>query len=143
MYPPGPPQGPQYPQNPNAYPQPNPQAGLYEYEFDALQNATIGSAALWARVLGATLIVVGAASLLNCNIVTFVLDLVLGIYFLGGGSSLAAVVNTQGNDVTNMMQALQKLGTAFKIRVIATLVAVILLFLIVGFFVLFFTLRAG
>ncbi|HEY1954033.1 MAG TPA: hypothetical protein VGH28_00425 [Polyangiaceae bacterium] len=106
--------------------------GSYEYEFDAQQNATISSAALWARVLGVTLIVAGVASLVNCNVISFVLDLVIGIYFLGGGSSLSMVVNTQGNDVAHMMQALGKLGTAFKIRVIFTIVVVVLMCIFVA-----------
>jgi hypothetical protein len=74
--------------------------------------------------------VVGATALLQCNVISFGLNLAIGIFFIGGGSSLSAVVNTQGNDIMNMMQALSKLGTAFKIRVIVTLVAVALLFVI-------------
>ena len=38
--------------------------------------------------------------MLNCNIIQFALDLAVGIAFLGGATSLNAVVNTQGNDVT-------------------------------------------
>jgi hypothetical protein len=135
------------PQNPYAPPGPPPPGGFgpppgygygpppgggYDYEFDAAQNAVIGSAATWAKVLGVVLIVVGAAALLNCNIISFGLNLAVGIFFIGGGSSLSAVVNTQGNDIGNMMQALSKLGTAFKIRVIVTLVAVTLLVVVGG-----------
>jgi hypothetical protein len=133
---------PQGPQNPNPYQPPGmpmqaPGApyqapGGYEYEFDAQQNGLISSAALWARILGIGLIVVGAASLINCNVVSFTIDLIVGIFFILGGNSLAAVVNTQGNDIMHMMQALSKLGTAFKIRVIVTLVGLGLL-LLIGF----------
>jgi hypothetical protein len=126
------PTGPMGPPNPyGGYPPPGMQP-YGEYEFDPVQNGVISSAALWARILGVALIIVGAASLLNCNVVSFALDLVIGIYFLGGGSSLAAVVNTQGSDVTNMMQALSKLGTAFKIRVIMTIIAVVLVLLLLA-----------
>ena len=121
------PMGPMGPQNPYAPPYAPPPAPSYEYEFDATQNASIASAALWARILGIALIVVGAAALINCNVIEFALNLVIGIYFLGGASSLSAVVNTQGNDIAHMMQALSKLGAAFKVRVIMTLVAVGLL----------------
>src|SRR5690606_32061555 len=108
------------------------------YEFDDQQNAVIAQAAFWARLLGIFRIVTGAAALLNCNVVTFALDLAVGISFLGGATALTAVVNTQGNDIMHMMTALTKLGTAFKIRVIVTLIAVGLMALVaVGFTVLF------
>jgi hypothetical protein len=99
------------------------------YEFNDQENAVIAQAAFWARLLGIFLIVTGAVSLLNCNVISFALDLAVGISFLGGATSLTAVVNTQGNDVMHMMTALSKLGSAFKIRVIVTLVAVALLVL--------------
>jgi hypothetical protein len=41
-------------------------------------------------------------------------------------------VNTQGNDIQHMMTALTKLGNAFKIRVIVTLIAVGLLAVIMA-----------
>jgi hypothetical protein len=113
-------------------PPPYPPAPGYDYEFDDAQNATIASAALWARVLGIVMLVVGVASLLNCNVITLIIDLVVGINLLGGASSLSMVVNTQGNDVAHMMQAIGKLGTAFKVRVIATLVGLVLIFVLVA-----------
>jgi uncharacterized membrane protein HdeD (DUF308 family) len=125
------PQGPQNPYAPPAAPMQPPGGGPmgYGYEFNAEENAVISSAALWARILGVALIVTGLASLINCNVISFILDLIVGIFFITGGSSLAAVVNTQGNDIAHMMQALGKLGTAFKIRVIVTLVALVLILL--------------
>ena len=102
----------------------------YDYEFNDAENQVISSAAFWARLLGIFLIVTGVASLINCNVVAFGIDLAVGITFLGAASSLSMVVNTQGNDIQHMMMALGKLGTAFKIRVIVTLVAVVLVFLL-------------
>lgn len=107
-----------------------PQQQVYDYEFDESQNATIASAALWARVLGIVMIVVGVASMLNCNVITLIINLIVGINLLGGGSSLSMVVSSQGNDIAHMMQAIGKLGTAFKTRVIATLIALVLVFLL-------------
>jgi hypothetical protein len=135
----------QGPYNPNPYgnpynaPQPGypappaygqqPYGGGYGggYEFNQQENAVIAQAAFWARLLGIFLIVTGAVAMLNCNIIQFALDLAVGIAFLGGATSLNAVVNTQGNDVQHMMTALTKLGGAFKIRVIVTFIAVGLL----------------
>lgn len=98
-----------------------------EYEFNQQENAVIAQAAFWARLLGIFLIVTGAAGLLNCNVIQFAVNLAIAISFLGGATALNAVVNTQGNDIFNMMTALKKLGSAFKIRVIITLVAVALI----------------
>lgn len=106
------PMNPMGPQNPYAQPPQfqGPPANPYDYEFDAAENAAISSAALWARILGVALIVVGAAGLMNCNIVTFALNLTIGIYLLGGASALGAVVKTEGNDITYMMQGFRSSG---------------------------------
>jgi hypothetical protein len=114
---------------PPAYGGQQPYGGGYGggYEFNQQENAVVAQAAFWARLLGIFLIITGAVAMLNCNIIQFALDLAVGIAFLGGASSLNAVVNTQGNDVQHMMTALTKLGGAFKIRVIVTFIAVGLL----------------
>lgn len=103
------------------------------YEFGEAENRIISAAALWARILGVVFIVIGTIGLLNCSIIDFILKLVVGIFMITGGNSLAAVVNTQGNDIAHMTQAIQKLGTAFKIRVIATIVGLVI---ILGLFTL-------
>jgi hypothetical protein len=110
--------------SPPGYGGPPPTAA--DYEFDAEENRVIASAALWARILGVVLIVTGAAALLNCNVISTALNVSIAVFLIGGGNSLARVVNTQGNDIGNMMMALSKLGTAFKIRVIASIVAAVI-----------------
>ena len=54
--------------------------------------------------------------------------------FLGVGSSLNSVVNSQGNDVEHMMGALNKMSTAFMIQIITTIIGVILgaIFMVLG-----------
>jgi hypothetical protein len=118
------------PGGPSAFGAPRPMQG--EYEFNETENQTIAAAARWARALGIVLVVNGALMILNCNIIGAALNIWVGAYFISGGGSLDSVVKTQGNDVANMMQALTKLATAFKIRVIITLVAVGLLVLVFG-----------
>ncbi len=103
------------------------------YEFNDTENKIISAAALWARILGIVLIVIGTIGLINCSIIDFVLKLLVGIFMILGGNSLAQVVNTQGMDIPHMTQAIQKLGTAFKIRVISTIV---MLVIILGIFAL-------
>jgi hypothetical protein len=104
------------------------------YEFDHQQNQVIQQAAFWARLLGVFLIITGAVAMLNCNVISFALDLAVGIAFLGGATAFTAVVNTQGNDVMHLMTALTKLGNAFKIRVIVTFIAVGLMAILLAIF---------
>ncbi len=110
----------------------------YDYEFDDAENAVISSAAYWAKLLGVFMIVTGAASLLSCNVVAFAIDLSVGITFRGAATSLSLVVNPQGNDIQHMMNALGKLRSAFKIRVIVVLVALVLVVVALALLTLFF-----
>lgn len=128
-------------QPPYQAPYPQQQQQVYDYEFDETQNQTIASAALWARILGIVMIVVGVLSLVNCNVITLIINLIVGVNLLGGGSSLSMVVKTQGNDIAHMMQAIGKLGSAFKTRVIATLIGLVLVCLV--FAVVFVLALAG
>lgn len=119
------------------YPGPGGPSG-HDYEFNEAENAVISKAAFWSRLLGIFMIVTGAASLFNCNVVSFAINLAVGIAFLGAATSLKMVVNTQGNDIQHMMMALGKLRSAFKIRVIVVIVAVVLVFLMLALGVVFF-----
>ncbi len=129
-------QGPYNPYNaPNPYGAPGPYMpppggpvgpSGYDYEFNEVENAVIAKAAFWAKLLGIFMIVSGVASLINCNVVAFAIDLAVGIPFLGAATSLNMVVNTQGNDIQHMMMALGKLRSAFKTRVIVVIVALVL-----------------
>ncbi len=139
-------QGPYNPYGaPNQYPPPGapgqmgPPPGYtpgYGYEFSDDENAIITKAAYWARLLGIFMIVTGVGSLYGCNVISFAIDLAVGITFLGAANSLKSVVDTQGNDIQHMMTALSKLKTAFKIRVIVVVVALVLLLLLFGLIML-------
>ena len=68
-----------------------------------------------------------ALAVLNLNIVQIGISLAVGISFFQGGRAFQSVVDTQGNDIHHMMQALEKIGTAFMIRIVVTLIAVVLI----------------
>lgn len=108
---------------PGPYGAPPPGTSLMgEYEFTDAENEVISGAALWAKLLGIFMIITGVFALLQCNPVTFGINLAVGISFLGGATSLKLVVDTQGNDIQHMMIALGKLRSAFRIRVIVVLI---------------------
>lgn len=119
-----------------------------DYEFSAVENVRIRGAATWSRLagfmevlVGAVCIAGGAISLARSFFMTLVLWFVATIYiavgasFIGAASAFARAVDTEGSDITNILQALVKLKTAFKIQVIVVVVTVVLavlVFLLLG-----------
>ncbi len=96
------------------------------YEFTVPQNVIIQKTATYARLWGIISIVLGAIQVLVGQLPGGIVSIVIGLVFVGVAGSLKAVVVTEGNDIDHMMAALQKLGNAFLIQVIATVVAVVL-----------------
>lgn len=113
-----------------------PQYGTYE--FNDYENSVIDKAAGRMKLWGIISTVIGALQFLgSCgmfvdakyatNLPTGIVAIVVGITFMGAGNSLKSVVTTQGNDLMHMMQALQKMGSAFLIETICTIVGFILM----------------
>jgi hypothetical protein len=111
------------------------------YEFNEFENSIIDKTAGRAKLWGIISTVIGALQLLgscgmvaNASYATYlpsgIIALVVGITFIGVGNSLKSVVQTQGNDMMHMMQAMQKLGSAFMIQIIATIIGIVLVALI-------------
>jgi hypothetical protein len=111
------------------------------YEFNDFENSIIDKSAGRAKLWGIISTVIGVLQLLgscgmvaNASYATYlpsgIIALVVGITFIGVGNSLKSVVQTQGNDMMHMMQALQKLGSAFMIQIIATIIGIVLVALI-------------
>jgi hypothetical protein len=104
-----------------------------EYEFKESENRIIGKTALWSKILAIVMFVEAGVEILNnFNVVSAGIYVVIGIFYLLGGKALKAVVDTEGSDVTLMMSALNKLGTAFLIRIIVTAIAAGLILIIGG-----------
>lgn len=111
------------------------------YEFNDFENSVIDKTAGRAKLWGIISTVIGALQLLgscgmvaNASYATYlpsgIIALVVGITFIGVGNSLKSVVQTQGNDMMHMMQAMQKLGSAFMIQIIATIIGIVLVAII-------------
>lgn len=117
-----------------------------QYEFNDDENVTIeragASSSIWAMcaIVGALLLGTLAGlqlSLDNIRGAVLVLPLFLvcavaGWLYFGTGKALKAVVDTEGNDVELLMQALDRLGTAFRNEVIVTVLAVVV-FVVLSF----------
>ncbi len=136
-------------QNPYGAPQmggmggaPGMMSGSYgNYEFNDMENAIIDKTAGRAKLWGIISTVVGVCQvLLSCgsfanptfasNLPAGIIAIVVGVTFLGVGSSLKMVVQTQGNDLMHMMQALQKMGSAFMVQIVCAIIGFVLAVLI-------------
>ena len=126
-----------------------PGGGFGTYEFNELENGIIGKTAGRAHTWGIISIVVDALNTLVgflfivspsllVNLVTGIVSIVVGVTFLGAGNSLQNVVQTQGNDMEHMMQAMQKMSSAFMVQIITTIVGFILgaIVMVIAIFVL-------
>lgn len=132
---------------PNPYAQPGAPPGMMggqtfgNYEFNDTENAIIDKAAGRAKLWGIISTVIGALQCLGtCGAIANpgmaiylplgIVGIIVGLTFIGVGNALKNVVNTQGNDIAHMMQAVQKMGSAFLIQTIVTLVGIVLLALV-------------
>ena len=146
--------GPPQQQTPNPYAAPSapmgpPQPGYGTYEFNDYENSVIAKTAGRAKLWGIISIVVGVVQILSscgmfakadlaANLPVGIVGIVVGVTFLGAANALNQVVTTQGNDMMYMMQALEKLSSAFIIQIICLVIGVILaaIILAIALFVL-------
>lgn len=113
-----------------------------EYEFSAEAEQVIDQTARRTKTWGVISIIVGALQLLNVfNVFTGnwlalvqgvggLVSIIVGVVFLGAARSLAAVVTSEGSDVSLMLSALTDLGKAFNIQSIMAVLAMIAGFVI-------------
>ena len=93
------------------------------YEFTKTENATISRTATWAKAVAVMFFINTFVQVVNLNILSILVNLAIGITFWKGANLLDAVVDTEDDDVPNMLGALEQLQTAFTIRIIITAVA--------------------
>jgi hypothetical protein len=123
-----------------------------QYEFGPAENIVIGDCGGRARVWGVLCILAGAvqlvASLLNIigvlpgngaifSLPAGVFNILLGVYFTRAGGAMKSVVDTQGNDISLMMDSLRSLSRAFFVQIIATAVFILLVLGVIGAMIAF------
>lgn len=108
-----------------------------QYEFNPLENSIIGKCAGRAKLLGWISIAAGVFQLLGGGCGAFasafysvyvpygIVSLIVGITFLGVGNSLASIVDSRGQDIPHLMQALEKMGGTFLIQAITSVVMIV------------------
>jgi hypothetical protein len=112
-----------------------PQYGSYEFNDyeNSIIDKTAGRAKLWGIIsttIGALQIVGSCGMFASPTLATYlpagIVAIVVGITFIGAGNSLKAVVTTQGNDLMHLMQAMQKMSTAFIIEIVCAVIGFVL-----------------
>ncbi len=109
-----------------------------EFEFDTSQNELFSDLAKKMSLLGFFLIIAGAITIFSGifgqlkglgSIVAGVLYILMGIWTRNASNSFNFIVNTEGNDIANLMGALGQLRKLYTLQywaVIVTLVFAVL-----------------
>jgi hypothetical protein len=120
------------------------------YEFDAVETKTIEKIASRTRTWGIISLVVGIAVTAGLAVLLGLADQLKGqiptvflhagiaamvpvmivhfavaAMYIGSGSALMRCVHTQGSDIEHLLVGLAKMGTAFKVEFIVSLVAIV------------------
>ena len=128
------------PPQPQYDPRQPPQGGYDSYgnyEFNQLENSIIGKCAGRAKLLGWISIAAGAFQLLGggCGAIASpyyamyvpygIVSLIVGFTFIGVGNSLQSIVDSRGQDIPHLMQALEKMGGTYLIQAITSIVMIV------------------
>jgi len=110
----------------------------HEYEFSERENEIIGDTGKWAQYLAVVFFLTAAAQLFDgLNIIGLAINAVIGYAFWKSSEALKLVVDTEGEDVSHLMRGLNEMATAFQIRTVITIIAMVIVGLLAGaFFVL-------
>ncbi len=94
-----------------------------QYEFGHYENNVFGDVARWMTIAAVVNALGPLTPLHGDGALGTVLTLVVSALLLMGASAFRRVVSTQGNDVTHLMEALDRLTTVLTLRSVARLVA--------------------
>jgi hypothetical protein len=93
-----------------------------QYEFSASQNTTFSSLAGSMKVVAIIMMILGALSALNILMGDVVAALMGGLYiFIGiwtksAAESIQNIVNTEGNDIDHLMNAVKDLNKLYNLQ---------------------------
>ncbi len=112
------------------------------YEFNSSENLTIERTARFVRAFGVISAILGVLASLDialslsansaraAELPQSLAAIIVGVIFVRVAGALQLVVNTEGNDVQHMMEAIKKLGDAFLIQLAVMAIAVIAMVLL-------------
>jgi hypothetical protein len=124
----------------------NPRATTAEYEFTPDQNRTLETLAKRMRLAGVMQLVFGIVSVLGtCHVSAtagnmeartsaplFAFALIFaGAFTMSAGRSFQRIVQTEGRDVSNLMDALRAYSRAMKAHIVAFTIAAVIALIVV------------
>ena len=103
------------------------------YEFTQQENLVIGTTARYAKWWGRVSLVIGVIITLFAlrsftqggvaALLQGVAPVIVGVFFIKAGKALQLVVDTEGDDISHMMTAVQSLGSAFLVQLSVLVIA--------------------
>lgn len=127
-----------------------PPAPQGQYEFTADQNVVIGKLASRMRLAGIVQVVFGALQLVgNCGMSTgegsmkfsstaspiYLVLIVAGALLIAASVSFKRIVDTEGRDISHLMEALGRFSTSILVQLIAYIILGLLLLLALIFLI--------
>ncbi len=109
------------------------------YEFSPAENVVLADAALWLRILAVTSFVEAVVELVpkDRNAVGAGMSILIGILLLNAAKSFRAVVDTEGQDVPQLMQALETVGNVLMMRIVMAILGILMVLLVIVLVVAF------
>jgi hypothetical protein len=109
------------------------------YEFNEQQNTQLAKLATSMTFVGVMMIVLGVICGLSVlagevsGVITGVLYVLIGVWTRSAGQSLRSIVDTEGNDISHLMDAIGNLGKLYLLQKWLVILAIIAL--AIAFFV--------
>ena len=113
---------------------------MAEYEFNSTQNQVIEQVAKKMRFVGIILIILGIFYMLGglftlpkgiANIIAAIIYIIIGYWTTKASTSFQLIVNTEGNDITNLMEALGELKKLYKLQYVILIISILIV--IIGY----------
>lgn len=106
------------------------------YEFSQEQNVVVGGLAKKMKFVGIFGILIGVVYLLTglinkTNLGVGIVNIIIGIWTINAARSFQLVVDTQGNDIKNLMDALGELKKLFNLQYWIYIIAIVIITLAV------------
>jgi hypothetical protein len=111
---------------------PQPPSAPSQYEFNASQNTSFASLAGSMKIVAIIMMILGALSVLSIlagdigSAVMGVFYIIIGVWTKGAAQSIQNIVNTEGNDIDHLMNAVKDLNKLYSLQKWLMIVGIVL-----------------
>ena len=92
------------------------------YEFNDHENSQFSTLASSMKFVGLVFIIMGGVNLISIlsgnipEVITGVIFIAIGIWTRKAGNSMAEIVDTEGHDISHLMNAITNLGKLYNLQ---------------------------